>query len=74
MKKDPRKVAAAALGVIRYLEAERAKKTEPRVAPAGQIAAGPTPSAAAPSLWTASGNLFAMQMSNLMRYRLYRSV
>ena len=73
MKKNPRKVAAAALGVIRYLEAEKRAKLEAGVEPPSATAAGGQGQGAAP-LWAASGNLFAMQVANLMRYRMVRGI
>jgi hypothetical protein len=71
MKKNPKKVAAA-LGVIRYLEAEQRARAEAVVEPSAAAAAGQVQPAAA--LWAASGNLFAMQVANLMRYRMYRGI
>jgi hypothetical protein len=73
MKKDPRKVVAAALGVIRYLEAEKRTRAEEAAEQPSATAAGGQAQGAA-SLWPASGNLFAMQVANLMRYRMYRGI
>ncbi|MEW6440563.1 MAG: hypothetical protein AB1640_06445 [bacterium] len=71
MKSELRKVAAAGLAVIRYLEAEREQM---QAAPAAELAPAREPAAEAlpGSLWAASGRLSAMQIRNLMQYRIFQ--
>jgi len=70
MARDPRKIAAAAIGVVRYLEAEKAGSDEDRRR--SSPAAGAAAPQGASSLWPMSGSLFSMQTANLMRYRMFR--
>lgn len=73
MERDRKKVAAAAITVMRYLEAEQ----ELREASSAAVGAGPgvestgvaTPAGA---FWAASGRLTAMQIRNLMQLRMLR--
>lgn len=73
MDKDRKKIAAAGIAVLRYLEAER---EQAEAAPAAR-AAGPSVEGAAArmpagALWAASGRLSAMQIRNLMQLRMFR--
>lgn len=70
MNRDPKKIAAATVGVIEYLreEKERAPRKE---AAAGQAPLHPARQPLQPggSLWAASGRMEIMRFRNLMELR-----
>lgn len=72
MERDRKKIAAASMAVIRYLEAEREQR-EAGPAPAVEGAEGvKAAEALAGTFWAASGRLAAMQIRNLMQLRMFR--
>ena len=73
MNRDPKKIVAAAIGVIEYLKAESERARQERMAsveapspPVGQQAQP------AGSLWAASGRMEIMRFRNLMELRIFR--
>ncbi len=72
MTKDPRKIAAAAIGVLEYVKAERerARMDETTALEALSPPAGKRiePSG---SLWAASGRMEIMRFRNLMELRVF---
>lgn len=73
MERDRKKIAAASMAVIRYLEAEREQR-EAGSAPAAEGAevGKAATEALAGAFWAASGRLAAMQIRNLMQLRMFR--
>ncbi len=73
MERDRKKIAAASMAVVRYLDAEREQR-EASSAPAVEAAGVGRAAAEVPAgaFWTASGRLAAMQIRNLMQLRMFR--
>jgi len=73
MKRDTKKIVAAAIGVIEYLRAEgeraRAQETAAVPTPPPAVARQAQPSG---SLWAASGRMEMMRFRNLMELRILR--
>ena len=73
MKRDTKKIVAAAMGVIEYLKAEGERVREEEraaiTAPPPAVARQVQPSG---SLWAASGRLEIMRFRNLMELRILR--
>jgi hypothetical protein len=75
MKRDVKKVAAAGLAVLRYLEAEQKQRGEEAPTELSGTADALAPAASASgSLWAASGRLSAMQIRNFMQYRVFHRI
>ena len=73
MSKDPRKIAAAAVGVLEYVKAERERaRTEKSAALEAPAPAGEKPIEPSGSLWAASGRMEIMRFRNLMELRVFR--
>lgn len=73
MRKDPRKIVAAAMGVIQYLDAERERsRKETTAVPQAPSSAAPRPGQPQGSLWAASGRLEMMHFRNLVELRVFR--
>jgi len=73
MNRDPKKIVAAAIGVIEYLKAEAERARQENMAafeapspPVGQQAQS------VGSLWAASGRMEIMRFRNLMELRIFR--
>lgn len=74
MSKDPKKIAAAAMGVIRYLKAEEERSfREQENGPEASFPPGERPVLqSSGSLWAASGRMEIMRFRNLMERRVFR--
>jgi hypothetical protein len=73
MDRDQKKIAAAAMAVVRCLEAEREQaEASPAGRAAGPAMEGSAARAQAGAFWAASGRLSAMQIRNLMQLRMFR--
>ncbi len=73
MSRDPKKIVAAAIGVIEYLKAERERARMART-DASEVSSPPGGQQTQPtgSLWGASGRMEIMRFRNLMELRLFR--
>jgi hypothetical protein len=73
MRKDPRKIVAAAMGVIQYLDAER-ERSRKETAAVPQAPSSTAPRSVHPqgSLWAAIGRMEMMRFRNLMELRAFR--
>jgi hypothetical protein len=73
MKRDPKKIVAAAIGVIEYLRAESERARQERLtAPAPPAPPGDEQIVPSGSLWAASGRMEIMRFRNLMELRVFR--
>lgn len=73
MKRDVKKMAAAGLAVIRYLESQKEGKAEaPLVEAPASLEEKAPPASALGSAWVSSGRMSAMQIRNLMQYRIFQ--
>ncbi len=73
MNRNPKKIVAAAIGVIEYLKAERERaRQERRAAFEAPSPPGGQPIQPSGSLWAASGRMEIMRFRNLMELRLFR--
>jgi hypothetical protein len=73
MGKNPRKIVAAAAGVIRYLDAERERsRKETAFVPQAPSLTAPRPVETQGSLWAAIGRMEMMRLRNLMELRVFR--
>ena len=75
MKSDLKKVAAAGLAVVRYLEAENEMRGKTEQAELFRVTEESVPAGpVSGSLWAASGRLSVMLIRNLMQYRVFQRV
>ncbi len=73
MNRNPKKIVAAAIGVIEYLKAESERmRQEKRAAFEAPSPPGGQPTQPAGSLWAASGRMEIMRFRNLMELRIFR--
>ncbi len=73
MSKDPKKIVAAALGVIQYLREEKERvRPQKRTGLEGMSLPTGQPVQPSGSLWAASGRMEIMRFRNLMELRLFR--
>jgi hypothetical protein len=73
MKRDTKRIVAAAIGVIEYLRAEGERaRAEERAAVAAPSPSGGQQIQAGSSLWAASGRMEMMRFRNLMELRILR--
>lgn len=73
MEKDRKKIAAAGIAVLHYLEAEREQaEASPAAGAAGAAVEGAAARVPAGAFWAASGRLSSMQIRNLMQLRMFR--
>ena len=73
MSKDPKKIVAAAIGVLEYVKAERERARREQVS-AFEVPppTGGKPIEPAGSMWAASGRMEIMRLRNLMELRVFR--
>ena len=73
MRKDPKKIVAATIGVVEYLKLEREHEQEQKRAALGVVSpAAVQQSQPAASLWAASGRMEIMRFRNLMELKVFR--
>ncbi len=73
MSSDPKKIAAATMGVIEYLKAERERALlESAAAPNVPLPLGGQQVIPSGSLWAASGRMEIMRFRNMMELRMFR--
>jgi|GEM_PF-1630668 len=73
MNRNPKKIVAAAIGVIEYLKAESERAQQEKMAgleAPSQLGGQPPQSGG--SLWAASGRMEIMRFRNLMELRVFR--
>lgn len=73
MSRTPKKIVAAAIGVIQYVgaEQERARQAKRAGVEAPPLPGG-QPIQSSGSLWAASGRMEIMRFRNLMELRIFR--
>ncbi len=73
MKKNPKQIIAATIGVIQYLKAEREHAMQEQTVvpqtPPPSVSPQVQPSG---SMWAASGRMEVMRFRNLMELRIFR--
>lgn len=74
MSRDPKKIVAAAVGVMEYLKAEREERArqESKAAPEAPSSPGGPRVFPSASLWAASGRMEIMRFRNLVELRVFR--